>query len=164
MRKSTFLMAALILIFVGISSFLGYGAEEKAKTDREKIEELHQTDTKASMANDVDTLLSLWTDDGVMIRPGGEPVIGKKALTQAMGSYREQLKNITITQYVIDFKEVTIIGDHAYEWGEFHHKYFTKDNPGKEFEQKGRLMRILRRQPDGQWKVARAIWTVDVVD
>jgi ketosteroid isomerase-like protein len=85
--------------------------------------------------------------------------IGKKALTQAMESYREELKNITITQYVIDFKEVKIIGDHAYEWGEFHHKYFTKDNPGKELEQKGRLMRILRRLPDGQWKVARAIWT-----
>jgi ketosteroid isomerase-like protein len=76
-----------------------------------------------------------------------------------MESYREELKNITITQYVIDFKEVKIIGDHAYEWGEFHHKYFTKDNPGKELEQKGRLMRILRRLPDGQWKVARAIWT-----
>jgi uncharacterized protein (TIGR02246 family) len=155
MRKSTFLTAALILIFVGGSSFFGYGAEEKAKTDREKIEELHQTDMKASMANDVDTLLSLWTDDGVMIRPGGEPVIGKKALTQAMESYREQLKNITITQYVIDFKEVKIIGDHAYEWGDYHHKYY----PGQELEQKGRLMRILRRQPDGQWKVARAIWT-----
>jgi uncharacterized protein (TIGR02246 family) len=159
MRKSWFLMAALILIFVGVSSLLVYAAEEKLKTDREKIEELHQTDMKASMANDVDTLLGLWTEDGVMIRPEGEPVIGKKAITRAMESYREQLKNITVTQYLIDFKEVKIIGDHAYEWGEFHHKYFTKDNPGQELEQKGRLMRILRRLPDGKWKVARAIWT-----
>ena len=76
------------------------------KTDREKIEELHQTDMKASKANDLDTLLGLWTDDGVMIRSEGEPVIGKKAIIQAMESYREQLKNITITQYIIDFKEV----------------------------------------------------------
>ena len=159
MRKSTFLMVGLILLFVGGSSFFGYAVEEKVKTDMEKIEELHQADMKASMANDVDTLLGLWTEDGVMIRPGGEPVIGKKALIQAMESYREQLKNITITQYVIDFKEVKIIGDHAYEWGEYHHKYFTKDNPGQELEQKGWLMRILRRQPDGQWKAARAIWT-----
>ncbi len=158
MRKSLVLIPALVLIFVGGSSFFGYAADEKTKTDREKIEELHQTDVKASMANDVDTLLGLWTDDGVIIRPAGEPVIGKKAITQAMESYREQLKNITITQYIIDFKEVTIIGDHAYEWGDYHHKYFTKDNPGKELEQKGKLMRILRRQPDGQWKAARAIW------
>ena len=159
MRKSTFLMVGLILIFVWSSSFFGYGAEEKVKTDMEKIEELHQTDMKAAKAKDFDTLLDLWTDDGVMIRSGGEPIIGKKALIQAMESDREQLKNITITQYVIDFKEVTIIGDHAYEWGDYHHKYFTKDNPGKELEQKGWLMRILRRQPDGQWKAARAIWT-----
>jgi len=159
MKKSLFLTAGLILIFVGISSFLGYAAEEKVKTDREKIEELHQTDMKASMANDPDTLLGLWTEDGVMIRPTGEPVIGKKAITQAMESYREQLKNITFTQYLIEFKEVKIIGDHAYEWGDYHHKYFTKDKPGQELEQTGRLMRILRRQPDGQWKVARAIWT-----
>jgi len=83
----------------------------------------------------------------------------KEAITQAMETYREQLKNITFTQYLIDFKEVTIIGDHAYEWGDYHHKYFIKDNPGQELEQKGRLMRILRRLPDGQWKAARAIWT-----
>jgi uncharacterized protein (TIGR02246 family) len=159
MKKLLFLTAGLILIFVGISSFLGYAAEEKAKTDWEKIEELHQTDMKASKANDLDTLLGLWTEDGVMIRPGGKPVIGKKAITRAMESYREQLKNITFTQYLIEFKEIKIIGDHAYEWGDFHHKYFAKDNPGQELEQKGRLMRILRRLPDGKWKVARAIWT-----
>jgi hypothetical protein len=29
----------------------------------------------------------------------------------------------------------------------------------KKNEQKGWLMRILRRQPNGQWKAARAIWT-----
>lgn len=159
MRKSGFSMAALIFIFVGVSSFLGDAAEEKAKTDREKIEALHQTDMKASMANDVDTLLGLWTDDGVMIRPEGEVVKGIQAITQQMESYREQLKNITFTQYLIGFKEVKVIGDHAYEWGDYHHKFFTKDNPGKKLEQKGRLMRILRRLPDGKWKVARAIWT-----
>ena len=163
MRKSLFLMVGLILTLVGISGVWGYTAGDKGgkkmKTDMEKIEELHQTDMKASKANDLDTLLGLWTEDGVMIRAEGEPVIGKKAMTEAMESYREELKNITITQYIIDFKEVKIIGDHAYEWGEFHHKYFTKDNPGKELEETGRLMRILRRLPDGQWKVARAIWT-----
>lgn len=159
MRKSLFLMAALLLFIVGVSSHFGYAVEEKAKTDMEKIEELHQTDMKASMAKDFDTLLDLWTDDGIMIRPGVEPIIGKKAITQTIESYREQLKNITFTQYLIEFNEVKIIGDHAYEWGDYHHKYFTKDNPGQELEQKGRLMRILRRQPDGQWKAARAIWT-----
>jgi len=56
-----------------------------------------------------------------------------------METYREQLKNITFTQYLIDFKEVKIIGDHAYEWGDYHHKYFTKDNPGQELEQKGKV-------------------------
>lgn len=163
MRKSWSLMVGLIFIFVNISSFWGSAAEDKGgkkmKTDMVKIEELHQTDMKASKAGDLDTLLGLWTEDGVMIRPGGEPVIGKKAIIRAMENYKEQLKNLTITQYMINFKEVKIIGDHAYEWGEFYHKYFTKDNPGKALEQKGRLMRILRRLPDGQWKVARVIWT-----
>jgi hypothetical protein len=61
----------------------------------------------------------------------------KEAITQAMESYREELKNITFTQYLIDFKEVKIIGDHAYEWGDFHHKYFTKDKPDRSLRKRG---------------------------
>ncbi|NIM14098.1 MAG: SgcJ/EcaC family oxidoreductase [Candidatus Aminicenantes bacterium] len=129
------------------------------KTDMELIEELHRIDMEASKQGDFDTLLSLWTEDGVMIAPKSDPVIGKEAIASGMETYREQLKNLTITRYVIDFKEVKILGDYAFEWGMYHHVYYNNDEPDKIIEERGKVMRILRRQANGKWKVARAIWT-----
>jgi hypothetical protein len=48
----------------------------------------------------------------------------------------------TVSPCLINFSSVTLCN------------FVAKKN-----EQKGKLMRILRRQPDGKWKVARAIWT-----
>lgn len=36
----------------------------------EAIRELHEKDIQASKARDFDTLLSLWTEDGVLLEPG----------------------------------------------------------------------------------------------
>ena len=71
----------------------------------------------------------------------------------------EKVKNIVIfdktnnNAFTLAFAEGLVLSNYSFL------KYFTKDNPGQELEETGRLMRILRRLSDGQWKVARAIWT-----
>jgi ketosteroid isomerase-like protein len=64
---------------------------ENEKDALTAIQELHEKDIEASKARDFETLLSLWTEDGVLL------------------------------------------------------------------EQKGKLLRVLKKQPDGSWKVARVI-------
>jgi hypothetical protein len=57
---------------------------------------------------------------------------------------------------VPEVKDVTITDGWAFEWG-----YFTAsivESPGSEDKRlRGKLLRVLKKQPDGSWKVARAI-------
>ena len=54
--------------------------KEKDNDALDAIRELHEKDIEASKARDFDTLLSLWTEDGVLLEPGKKPVIGIDAI------------------------------------------------------------------------------------
>jgi uncharacterized protein (TIGR02246 family) len=128
-----------------------------------KIQQFHETDKKASMTHDYKTLLSLWTDDGVLISPDGPAIQGKKAIVKQMEKYREAGKNYKVTEYEHKFEEIKIIDDWAFEWGNYRGTTEVIDT-GERTTETGKLMRILKRQPDGHWKCARAIWNVDSTD
>lgn len=48
---------------------------EKDKEALAAIQELHEKDIEASKARDFETLLSLWTEDGVLLEPGKKPTL-----------------------------------------------------------------------------------------
>jgi len=52
---------------------------------------------------------------------------------------------------------VRILGDYAYQYGTIQTRIGPM-NPGPEVDTTYNVMRILKRQPDGAWKVYRAIW------
>ncbi|MFC1502365.1 hypothetical protein ACFL6A_03030, partial [bacterium] len=52
--------------------------------DKKAIEIMHATDMAAAKKMDIETLLSLWTDDGVLLQPGQEAIIGKEAIWNYM--------------------------------------------------------------------------------
>ncbi len=125
-----------------------------------KIEQLHETDMKASKVQDFDILLSLWTDDGVLLPPNEPPIIGKKAVAEMMKKQQEASKDYKLIEYVHEFKEIKIIGDWAFEWG-YYRGTAVPIAGGEPIRESGKLMRILKREYDGSWKAARAIYTVD---
>ena len=126
------------------------------KDDLEAIRELHEKDIQASKARDFDTLLSLWTEDGVLLEPGKKPTIGIDAIKAYMDQQREVSKTYAITKYEHRWEEIEVIGDWAFEWG-----YFDAGaemiGSGEVIAQRGKLLRLLRKQMDGTWKVARVI-------
>ena len=128
--------------------------------DLKAIEELHKKDQVASLNGDVNTLLSLFTEDGIVIPAEGEILRGKDGLKKMLEENFKNLNEYTLIQYKHDFEEIKIIGEYAYEWGLYSGKYKSKKDD-KEITGSGKLMRILKRQNDGSWKVSRSIWTVD---
>jgi uncharacterized protein (TIGR02246 family) len=118
---------------------------------------LEQRDAAAAKANDVDTLVSLWTEDGVLLQPRSEPVVGIAAIRQVLEQQKQQSAMVVTLSYLEKWKERRILGNEAYEWGEM--SVTVKLPDGKQATQTVQSIRVLRRQLDGSWKVARAIIT-----
>ena len=134
-------------------------SEQKSSHDADMaaIEKLHETDMAAAKIHDIDTLITLMTDDCILLPPGQEPIRGRDAIWKFMQEQLPENQKYEITEYVQDFDEIKIIGDWAYEWATFHGTYHLKSG-GPDLHERSRLFRILCRQSDGSWKVARAIW------
>jgi len=134
-------------------------SRQKSSNDADMvaIEKLHETDMAAAKIHDINTLITLMTDDCILLPLGQEPIRGRDAIWKFMQEQLPESQKYEITEYVQQFEEVKIIGDWAYEWATFHGTYHLKSG-GPDLHERSRLFRILRRQPDGSWKVARSIW------
>ena len=53
-----------------------------------------------------------------------------------------------------------MLGDETIEWGRTRVSMRPKGGQGTTTIS-GSILRVLRRQPDGAWKIARAIWNMD---
>lgn len=116
--------------------------------DERAIRELVDTWLAASKAGDTATVLSLMTDDVVFMVPGREP-FGKEAFaaaSQAMSQAR--------IEGTRDIKEIRILGDWAYLRSRLE-VAMTPPDGGTPVRRSGYTLTILRREPDGRWRLAR---------
>jgi ketosteroid isomerase-like protein len=131
--------------------------KQQRQDDMEAISALHNRDIQASMALDEPTLESLWTDDIVTMHPGSPAMVGKSANVARLHAGIEGMKNQEVLAYNEEFQEIRIQGDWAYEWGTITGR--TRPfSGGNETAYRFNVMRVLQRQPDGAWKVARSIY------
>ncbi len=101
-------------------------------------------------------LRSLMSDDAVMMPPGSEWIRGKEELDKNFEKISTQLTGVDILEYVQDFEEVQVVGDYAFEWGTVSGTMRTPE--GQEVHSTYHMVRILKRQEDGEWKIHRSIW------
>jgi ketosteroid isomerase-like protein len=108
----------------------------------------------ASEGQDIDRIVSYWSDDAIVFAPGIPPIIGKVAL-------REYVKNsLEIPGFKISWEssDVRFSPDLklAYMLGE---NTVSMNGPnGTPITTKGRAVTIWRREPDGEWRCAVDIW------
>ena len=156
-------LGALLCVLSGLVASESKDGDMKMPSKNDalaEIEALHQKDMQASEAGDFDTLISLAADEAILLPPGMPPIIGKEAIWQFMQDQKEELYDYVITEYIHDWKEIKIIDDWAYEWAVYSNAAQPKGG-GQIVRQQGKLFRILKRQEDGSWKIARAIWNAD---
>jgi uncharacterized protein (TIGR02246 family) len=121
------------------------------------IEQLHQKDMAASKAGDFDTLRSLMSDEAVVMPPGGHWIRGKAELDVSFSRMREGMSQVEVLEYILDFEEVQVLGDYAFEWGSIRGAMRSKESGDIEYSSY-KVMRILKKQADGRWQVHRTIW------
>jgi len=123
-----------------------------AQQARAAIELLHQQDVKATLSGKADDFAMLWDREAVRIQPGSPVEIGKAAI-YATDKHEEANTNGGRTLcYAAEMKDLQIAGDWAFEWGYFSYKESANSKPGR-----GKVLRVIKRQPDGSWKFAGVI-------
>ena len=131
--------------------------EYDSEQEFEAVDRLHKKDMNASKAGDFQTLRSLITDDAVVMPPGGKVLRGKQELDASFDHMKDMMGQIELLDYALEFEEVRVFDDYAFEWGWI--KGSSRARGSDEVVRAVyKVLRILQRQPDGEWKVYRTIW------
>jgi uncharacterized protein (TIGR02246 family) len=122
-------------------------AEEIAKLREQWAQQLHN--------KQLDPILTLYAPDAVFLSPGSSRVTGQ---TEIRALFKNVMATFTsnITLHSIHTESS---GDLAYDSGEFR-ETLVPTSGGPSQESQGNYVMILKRQPDGKWRIVQHIWTM----
>ena len=110
----------------------------------------------AANAGDVESLVSLYTDDAVMMDPDTPAKIGKEAIRTGVQAFYDQV--VLETDSAVE--EVRLAGEWAFVRGTFNSTATPKAG-GAPVQFAGKWVEIRERQDDGSWKISSGIWNSD---
>jgi uncharacterized protein (TIGR02246 family) len=119
-----------------------------AGDDESHIRALVATWMQASKDGDLAKIATLMTDDVVFLTPGRSP-FGKAAFLAA----QQSMAGLTIVG-TNDIVDLHVCGDWAYLSCHLH-LTITPPAPAASFAKSGYTLTVVRRDPDGCWRIAR---------
>ena len=131
--------------------------DQAESADIQALRRLLEADREASELADVDGMMALRTDDFVSMPPNQSAVEGSQAFRQFLGQMFGAFKPSSVS---FVWKDLVASGDLAFARGEFEWTMIPTSG-GEPIADSGKLMLVIRRQGDGTWKLARAIWNSD---
>src|ERR1700759_2000655 len=115
--------------------------------DEQALRDLVASWMAAGHSGDVQTVLSLMTDDVVFMVPGREP-FGKEVFAASSNA----MKGVELAG-TSEIRELRILGDWAYLRN--HIRMRITPPGGKPIERSGFTLSILQKQTDGRWLLVR---------
>lgn len=108
--------------------------------------------SRAYVEEDIDTLVSIYTEDGVAGPPGRGFVRGREALRR----YWTVPPGSDVIRHRAVPEEIVVEGPLAYDWG--HYSGATvADGETREF--RGKYLIVWRKGEDGLWRMAQDMWS-----
>jgi len=118
--------------------------------DEQEIRKLVDTWMSATRAGDIDTVLSLMTEDVVFLVPG-QPPFGKQKFAATLqtpaGAPRPQIDGHS------EIQEIQVAGDWAFIWTRLRVE-MTPPGGGQPVKRAGHTLSVLRKS-GGRWRLAR---------
>ena len=124
------------------------------KQDMEGIERLHEQDKEATLADSADQLAKLWDKEAIRFSADRPAEIGAAVIYAHDKQWEKSSGRERSLCYDLEIQDIQIAGNWAFEWGYGSYKIARGD---KETVQYAKLMRIMKRQPDGTWRFARVM-------
>ncbi|MBW8041985.1 MAG: SgcJ/EcaC family oxidoreductase [Planctomycetes bacterium] len=138
-----------------------YVTEEKVdvEADITAIKEINNLYGLALKTGDLELLLSLHTDDVILMGPGKPSIIGKEKIRANM---KRAFENFTYKS-TGNIEEVQVSGDLAFSRGTYTISLTPKAGSGTiNVIPDSKFLTICKRQPDGSWKIYRDCYSSNV--
>jgi uncharacterized protein (TIGR02246 family) len=154
-RIPVFCVVALVLALVVAASTRAYLAQ--TNPGKAEIEAFNQKFIAAHLKMDHPLILSFWEEDGVSLLPDTPPLVGKAAIAKFVQDVLASMPGYRVTKQEIDFRDIRVAGDWAFEWGLEHQ--VSEGPPGKPtFDGHGKILLILHKNARGEWKIHQEMW------
>ena len=129
-----------------------------ANEDIDAINKMREDTVTALSTNDVESWLSAWTEDAVIMPPNEMPIAGHDAIGKWGRAFFDQMRIIEFWRIP---KEITVADDWAYAWGHFEGKVVARTG-GEPLPMNIKYLEILRKQSDQSWKIWRHMFSDNV--
>ena len=147
---------APVLLFVALSVPTCQPAAEPIENDVAAIQGMVKAYHAAAEVSDVAGLVALRTDDVVQYPPDGPVSRGKQALEEFYTGIFEH-SSFSATWPVEGTEEIVVADGWAFYISEFILTITPKAGGGP-FEDRGKIIILCEKQPDGSWLWAHEIW------
>lgn len=109
-----------------------------------------------ALAGDWSAFVEMFTPDGIVL-PANAPVIRGRSELQAM----IESAAMTVAEHTIEFVDVDGYGDIAYARGTYSETY-SVEGVSEPIADSGKILAVLRKQPDGSWLFSVWMWNSDL--
>ena len=126
-------------------------------SEGEKLMQLSRDWSKSASTGNIDTTLSFWADDAIVMAPGQPSLKGKKAIREMV----EGTSKIPGFKISWDPKMVSVSksGDMAYMIEET--QITMNDSLGKPFTEYNKAVTVWRKEANGTWKNVVDMWNAN---
>ncbi len=124
--------------------------------DEAAIRALRAAFTEAQGSGDVDTIVSSYASDAILMRAGAPTVSGLEPISALLAENFEQ--SAMTVEDPID--QLVVLGDWAFDRTSFSGTQTNRES-GETVDLEGKAIHIYRRQADGSWKIAIDMYNFD---
>ena len=148
-------LTTLALLLAGCASAGAHGGSAST-ADRAGVAAFNRALDSATRTMDNAATLALWADDGVTLLPDTKPIVGKPAIAAFLTRVTGGITGARMTSFTMTCDGIAVSGPLASEWCVEHQVVALPD--GKTFDGWGKMLLVLRRDPDGRWRLLREMW------
>jgi len=159
-KAAAMIAACLTLAVMGFMRSEARARQTNASTagsSRAEIDAFNRKYIAAHLRMNNTAVMSMWAEDGISLLPATDPMIGKEAIGKFMDEVTGKMPGYHMQKMDVDFQGIEVSGDWASEWAEEHQ--VVQPPPGRrEIDSYGKLLLVLHRETDGNWRITREMW------
>ena len=147
-----YLIGSLLLLAVNLTAIA-----QTAESANAEIQVFNHKLEDATLRMDNAATLALWTEDGISLLPSTKPIVGKPAIAAFLESVTASIKGAKMQKFEMECFAIDVSGNLATEWCT-EHQIVQMPGGKPPFDGRGKMLLVLRRGSDGNWRMKREMW------